>query len=279
LALACLYEANDAPFVERPTSVSLVGVVMTRTHVAALAALVITFITLITSHAACADAEKFPGTSLADPVLQSDVAQNIDLLESVFDAGCKSARVVNTEVMEKPASINVDPWVERWTVDRCGASVHYRVKLKPSKRGGTDFTVSLMEDSKSDVQQQPAQEEKPAESPSRWQKLVEFHQAVFYVDFSTLTVEGPLRSVWEVRDLKWMSRSGAWSYLNQNQYDCVERRYRGLFFSSQSGHMGEGDVIQSDRSTGEWETDFTDESPAEVIRRAVCEHPVTVTKP
>ena len=247
---------------------------MTRTHVAALAALVITFAILIPSDAACADAEKFPGTSLASALLQSDVARNIDLLESAFGAGCKSARVVNTEVIETPARINVDPWVERWTVDRCGVNVHYRVELTPSKRGGTDFAVSLMEDGKADVQQQPAQEEKPAESSSRWQKLAEFHQAVFYVDFSTLTVEGPLRSVWEVRDLKWMSRSGAWSYLQQNQYDCVERRYRGLSFSSQSGHMGEGDVIESVRSTGEWSTDFTDESPAEVIRRAVCEHPV-----
>jgi hypothetical protein len=252
---------------------------MTRTHVAAVAAVLISLITLIPSHAARADAEKLPGVSLASAVLQSDVARNIDLLESVFGAGCKSARVVNTEVMEPPKRINVDPWVERWTVDRCGASVHYRVELKPSKHGGTDFGVSLMEDSTSDVPQQPAQEEKPAESPSRWQKLTEFGQAVFYVDFSTLTVEGPLRSVWEVRDLKWMSRSGAWSYLNQNQYDCVERRYRGLFFSSQSGHMGEGHVIDSDRSTQEWETDFTPESPAEVIRRAVCEHPVAVTKP
>jgi len=241
--------------------------------------MVITFTTLIPSHAACADAEKLPGASLADPVLQSDVAQNIHRLESVFGAGCRSARVINTEVIEPPARINVDPWVERWTVDRCGASVHYRVELNPSKHGGTDFGVSPMEDSKPDVQQQPAQVERLAESPSRWQKLAEFDQAVFYVDFSTLTVEGPLRSVWEVRDLKWMSRSGAWSYLNQNQYDCVERRYRGLFFSSQSGHMGEGHVIQSDRSTREWQTDFTAESPAETIRRAVCEHPVPVTKP
>jgi len=254
---------------------------MTRTHVAAVAALVTTLVMLIPPDAACADAEKFPGISLASALLQSDVAQNIDLLESVFGAGCKSARVVNTDVMEPPARINVDPWVERWTVDRCGASVHYRVELNPSKRGGTDFVVSLIEDSKSDVQPQPAQAEKPAESPSRWQKLTEFHQLVFYVDFSTLTVEGPLRSVWEVRDRKWMSRSGAWSHLTLSQYDCVERRYRLLSFSSQSGHMGEGDVIQSQsvRSPGEWDTDFTAESPAEVIRRAVCEHPVPVPKP
>jgi hypothetical protein len=248
-------------------------------HVAAVAALTIPFFTLMPRHAACVESERLPGASLASSVLQSDVARNIDLLESIVGAGCKSARVVNTEIMEPPARINVDPWVERWTVDRCGASVHYRVELNPSKHGGTDFAVRLMEDSKSVGQQQPAQVENPAEPPSRWKKLAEFGQAVFYVDFSTLTVEGPLRSVWEVRDLKWMSRSGAWSYLNQNQYDCVERRYRGLFFSSQSGHMGEGHVIQSYPSTDEWQTDFTAESPAEVIRRAVCDYPVPVTKP
>jgi hypothetical protein len=240
---------------------------MKRTCGAVVAALVITFIALIPSHAVSADAEGFPGTSLASPLLQSDVARNIDLLESVFGAGCKSSRVINTELIEPPAR-----------VDRCGASVYYRVELKPGKHGGTEFGVSLMEGAKSDAQQ-PAQAEKPAEAASRWQKVTELGQAVFYVDFSTLIVEGPLRSVWEVRDLKWMSRSGAWSYLQQNQYDCVERRYRSLTFRSQSGHMGEGRVIQSHETIEEWETDFTADGPAEVIRRAVCERPVPVTQP
>ena len=251
---------------------------MKRTCGAAVAALVITFIALIPSHAVSADAEGFPGTSLASPLLQSDVARNIDMLESVFGAGCKSSRVINTELIEPPARANVDAWSERWTVDRCGASVHYLVELKPGKHGGTDFGVSLMEGAKSEAQQ-PAQAEEPAEATSRWQKVTELGQAVFYVDFSSLTVEGPLRSVWEVRDLKWMSRSGAWSYLQQNQYDCVERRYRMLAFRSQSGHMGEGHVIQSHETIETWQTEFTADSPAEVIRRAVCEHPVPVTQP
>jgi hypothetical protein len=196
----------------------------------------------------------------------------------IGDAGCKEARIVNTEVIEPPARPNVDPWVEQWTVDRCGTEVHYRVGLTPSKRGGTDLEVNLMNGSKVDVQPLPAQEEKPAESPSKWEKLAEFGRAVFYVDFSTLTVEGPLRSVWEVRDLKEMGPGGAWSFLNQNEYDCVEPRYRRLFFRSQSGHMGEGRVIQSQRSAQEW-TGFTAESTVEKIRRTVCEHPVAVTKP
>jgi hypothetical protein len=118
-----------------------------------------------------------------------------------------------------------------------------------------------------------------AVSSPKWERLAEFGNAVFYVDLGTVTVEGTLRSVWEVREQKQQKSSGAWSFANQNQYDCAERRYRGLYFSSRSGHMGEGHVIQWYPWTDEWMTDFTADSPAEKIRRAVCGPPVAVPKP
>jgi hypothetical protein len=202
------------------------------------------------------------------------VAQYIDLLEFAVGENCKSARVVFTEVTEPPAKVNVDPWAERWTVDRCGVSVHYQVEFRPNRRGGTDFGVSVTEGAATDAKAPLTQPEASSDASSRWKLVTAFGQGLFYVDFGTLTVEGPMRTVWEVRDLKWMSRSGAWSFLVQNQYDCEQPRYRALAFRSVSGHMGEGDVIQSETPPPEWETDFTADSPAGLIRKVVCEHEV-----
>ena len=245
---------------------------MTSTHAAAFATLACTAATLFPFAAAAITPTGFPGTSIASPQLQSSVAQYIDLLEVAVGEGCKSARVVYTEVIAPPARANVDPWVEQWTVDRCGVSVYYRIELRPNKRGGTDFGVSQIDGTPPDVKPPPAPPEGTAEATSRWRRITAFGQGIFYVDFGTLKVEGLLRTVWELRDLKWMSRSGAWSFLVQNQYDCEQPRYRALAFRSMSGHMGEGDVVQSETPPPDWETDFTAESPAGLIRQAVCEY-------
>jgi len=95
---------------------------------------------------ASAGGKKVPGTSIVDSVLQRDIAQQVAMLEMMFGADCKDARIINAEVTEPPAVVNVDKWVERWTVDRCGKLVYYRVVLTPGKRGGTDYKVSLLED-------------------------------------------------------------------------------------------------------------------------------------
>jgi hypothetical protein len=104
---------------------------------------------------------KLPGSSIADARLQQDVAQQVAMLEMIFGKGCNKSRIVNTEIIEPPARVNVDPWVERWTADRCGTKVYYQVKLVPSKGGGTDYGVSLMEDPAGDAQPEAGRADKP----------------------------------------------------------------------------------------------------------------------
>jgi len=93
-------------------------------------------------------ATRVPGTSIADGTLQGDVAQAIAMSEMIYSDGCKKPKIVNTDVVESPARLNVDRWVERWTVDRCGTAIYYRVELTPSKGGGTDYDVSMIEDTR-----------------------------------------------------------------------------------------------------------------------------------
>jgi hypothetical protein len=37
----------------------------------------------------------------------------------------------------------IEARVERWTLDRCGKLVNYRVRYSTNSKGGTDFDVQL----------------------------------------------------------------------------------------------------------------------------------------
>lgn len=88
---------------------------------------------------------QLPGNTKADPVLQRDAAQFVMLLESEEQSRCAQRKIINTEVKEHPAVPGKDPWIERWTIDRCGSLVYYKVIFTPSASGGTDVSVKLWE--------------------------------------------------------------------------------------------------------------------------------------
>jgi hypothetical protein len=88
-----------------------------------------------------------PGATLADPVLQRDtlafLAQK-DLTEAGPEARCRSRKIVATEILAPVDGGEVEDgrpiagrWVERWTVDRCGASVDYVVRFTTTRKGTT----------------------------------------------------------------------------------------------------------------------------------------------
>jgi hypothetical protein len=80
------------------------------------------------------------GTS-ASPVLQRDVTQLVMVADMAMDRECTQRKVVNAEIVE--ASPDGKSGVERWTVERCGKLVSYRITFSPSPRGGTDFSVQF----------------------------------------------------------------------------------------------------------------------------------------
>ena len=85
--------------------------------------------------------QKMPGTTIASSDAQTDVALSVMGFESAVDSTCKQSRIVNTEVTEHPKDRDKDPWTEKWTVDRCGEMVPYKVAFRPSPSGGT-YSVS-----------------------------------------------------------------------------------------------------------------------------------------
>ena len=94
-----------------------------------------------------AEAITVPGDTLADRTLQRDtlafLAQR-DLSEAGPEARCRARKVVGTEVLvpleggqlegDRPVA---GKWVERWTLDRCGASVGYVIRFNTTRKGTT----------------------------------------------------------------------------------------------------------------------------------------------
>ena len=95
-----------------------------------------------------AEATRVPGDTIADPILQRDTLAFLtqrDLAEAGLEARCRSRKVVATTVLEPLEGGQVEGdrpvagrWVERWTLDRCGASVGYLIRFNTT-RTGTSF--------------------------------------------------------------------------------------------------------------------------------------------
>jgi hypothetical protein len=94
-----------------------------------------------------AEAPTVPGGTIADPVLQRDalafLAQR-DLWEAGPEARCRTRKIVATEVVMPVDGGEVEGarpiagrWMERWTLDRCGAPVDYVIRFNTTRKGTT----------------------------------------------------------------------------------------------------------------------------------------------
>lgn len=94
-----------------------------------------------------AEATAVPGDTIADRTLQRDtlafLAQR-DLSEAGPEARCRSRKVVRTELVTPLEGGQVEDgrpiagqWVERWTLDRCGAPIAYVVRFNTTRKGTT----------------------------------------------------------------------------------------------------------------------------------------------
>jgi len=80
-------------------------------------------------------------SSAADSQLRHDVTQMVMIMDGPRDKGCAERKIVKTEVVQSRP--DGTPTVERWTLDRCGKMINYRVRFTQNSKGGTDFDVQL----------------------------------------------------------------------------------------------------------------------------------------
>jgi len=88
-----------------------------------------------------------------------------------------------------------------------------------------------------------------------WKSVGEDNAAAFYADPATIVKSGNTAQLWSLLDYKDFQRMVEVGYFSQKslvEYDCTERKARGLNLSLHSEHMGEGKVVYEDSSAHEW---------------------------
>jgi len=68
--------------------------------------------------------------TIAQGVLNRDVLNTMSLSESAWGRGCSSPRVTGVALFSPPKQDkqSVTKATEKWTIDRCGSTVQYRVE-------------------------------------------------------------------------------------------------------------------------------------------------------
>lgn len=89
-----------------------------------------------------------------------------------------------------------------------------------------------------------------APSWAAWTKMVEI---AFFVDSDTIRINGNLRHVLELQDLKAKDSGGELSRRIQVEYDCKEGRRRLLSLTAYAGPMATGNVLVNVNRTSEWD--------------------------
>jgi hypothetical protein len=105
-----------------------------------------------------------------------------------------------------------------------------------------------------------------------WKSVGEDATAISYVDPATLVRTGNTVKMWSLLDFKAFQRMvevGYFSGKTQIEYDCADRKARGLSISLHAGHMGKGKVIYEDTSPHEWET-VTPETTTDTLWKIAC---------
>ena len=89
-----------------------------------------------------------------------------------------------------------------------------------------------------------------------WKSIGENDTRTSYADLDRIIRNGNTAKMWTLLDYNAFQRMVEVGYFSQKvqaEYDCKERKLRGLTLSLHAGHMGEGKVIYADESPREWE--------------------------
>ena len=91
----------------------------------------------------CVSAPQFSGNSLTDLTLRNDVMTTVSLIFKAQES-CSSNNNAQTKVanVNKSGTGKIMGANELWTVNGCGKSINYDIRLQNDAKGETDFSVS-----------------------------------------------------------------------------------------------------------------------------------------
>ncbi|NJD35363.1 MAG: hypothetical protein FIA96_11120 [Betaproteobacteria bacterium] len=104
---------------------------------------------------------------------------------------------------------------------------------------------------------------------AEWVKMDETDTGTYYIDPSTIRKNGQFRKVWQVQDLKQRARGGEMSQRVLWEFDCREKRFRFLSYSTHFEPKATGKTLVSEGDTDDWDS-VPPDSAAEAILKFVC---------
>ena len=107
-----------------------------------------------------------------------------------------------------------------------------------------------------------------ATSPAwaEWMKVTASSDDVYYLDTSTIRINGNFRKAWTLIDFIKIGRKGLKSLKAFKEFDCKEERFRVLTAVGYEGQMGTGTVLGSENPTIPWGYVAPQTASAEVLR-------------
>lgn len=104
---------------------------------------------------------------------------------------------------------------------------------------------------------------------AEWVRVAWNDAADIYIDPATIRIDGGLRRVWEVQDLKQRGEGGKLSSRYRSEYDCKQERYKFLSLSYHSEAMASGTLLASEIGNDRW-LDIPPGSLSERVLKRVC---------
>ena len=104
---------------------------------------------------------------------------------------------------------------------------------------------------------------------AEWIMLYEDTMSVGYIDASTLRINGNVRTIMELQDIKFPTKQKVSSVVSLVEYDCKKKRFRLISGRAYSERTGNGKQLGVSKSTGDWHSsDYG--KPARITIEAVC---------
>jgi hypothetical protein len=102
-----------------------------------------------------------------------------------------------------------------------------------------------------------------------WVKVDETDTGTYYIDPTTVRKNGQFRKVWQVQDLKQRAKSGEMSQRVLWEFDCNEKRFRFLSFSTHFEPKATGKTLVSEGDTDNWDA-VPPDTAAETVLKFIC---------
>lgn len=92
---------------------------------------------------------------------------------------------------------------------------------------------------------------------SKWEMVDRTESFIVYADMATIRRSGSLARMWDLSDAKTGKAlvvvKQSRSFKAEREYDCVRQQLRMLYISWHSGNMGEGAILGSNGTEGNWQ--------------------------